>query len=133
MKEDEVADRMGLDAAVFLRFTRMCRNIFLALAVIGCAVLIPVNISQSSDADGLGYSAFTTMTPLYISLDAVWAQVVCAWAFDIIVALFLWRNYRVVLRLRRRYFESSDYQKGLHARTLMVSRFPFFLVTILFR
>lgn len=115
-----MADRIGMDATVFLRFTNMCRDIFLALTIIGCAVLIPVNISQSSGAVTKGFSAFSTMTPLYVSTDAIWAQVICAWAFDLVVVYFLWRNYRAVLALRRRHFHSLEYQNSLHARTLMV-------------
>lgn len=119
-REEDLADRIGLDATIFLRFTKMCRNIFLILSIIGCAVLIPVNISQSNSAYTKGLSAFTTMTPMNVSSDAIWSQVVCAWAFDIIVVFFLWWNYRRVLALRRRYFRSQEYQMSLHARTLMV-------------
>lgn len=65
------------------------------------------------------------MTPLNVfKPTAMWSQVVCAWVFDIIIAFFLWRNYRAVRTLRRQYFESSDYQRSLHARTLMVTDLP---------
>ena len=121
-KEPQLVDSIGLDATIFLRFTKMCRNIFVILSVIGCVVMIPVNITQSGNNDFTkSLSAFTTMTPLYVNAKAIWSQVVCAWVFDIIIAFFLWRNYKAVLTLRRRYFESSDYQRSLHARTLMVS------------
>lgn len=119
-QEEDLVDRIGLDATLFLRFARMCRNMFLALSVIGCAVLIPINISQSSGAVAQGFSAFSTMTPLYVTTEAIWSQVICAWAFDAIVIFFLWQNYRALLRLRRRYFQTPDYQMSLHARTLMV-------------
>lgn len=119
-REQDLVDRIGLDATVFLRFTKMCRNIFLVLSIIGCAVMIPVNLSQSSKGLTDNFSAFATMTPLYVSTNAIWSQVVCAWCFDIIVAYFLWRNYHGVRALRRRYFESAEYQNSLHARTLMV-------------
>jgi hypothetical protein len=33
-----------LDAVIFLRFLRMLRNIFLVITVIGCGILIPVNV-----------------------------------------------------------------------------------------
>jgi calcium permeable stress-gated cation channel len=119
-KEEDVADRIGMDATIFLRFTYMCRDIFLALTIIGCAVLIPVNLSQSQGAVTQGFSAFSTMTPMYVSTDAIWAQVICAWVVNLVVVFFLWRNYRAVLALRRRHFHSPEYQNSLHARTLMV-------------
>lgn len=121
-KESELVDCIGLDATIFMRFTKMCRNIFVILSVIGCVVMIPVNISQSNNNDFTKtLSAFTTMTPLYVTTNAIWSQVVCAWVFDIIIAFFLWRNYKAVLVLRRQFFASSDYQRSLHARSLMVS------------
>ncbi|KAL4949397.1 hypothetical protein BDW69DRAFT_188364 [Aspergillus filifer] len=121
-KEPALVECIGLDATIFVRFTKMCRNIFIFLSIIGCGVMIPVNVAESENTNDT--SAFTTMTPLYVPVNAIWSQVVCAWAFDIIIAYFLWRNYRAVLALRRKYFESTEYQRGLHARTLMITDIP---------
>ncbi|KAJ5957233.1 hypothetical protein N7501_011512 [Penicillium viridicatum] len=125
-RESQLIETVGLDAAIFLRFTKMCRNIFIFLSVIGCLVMIPVNVTQSKGAtDSSASGAFNMMTPLNISNPtAIWSQVVCAWAFDLIVVFFLWRNYRAVRNLRRQYFQSSEYQRSLHARTLMVTDIP---------
>jgi hypothetical protein len=125
-REPQLIETVGLDAALFLRFTKMCRNIFICLSIIGCLVMIPVNITQSrSTTDHSASSAFNMMTPLNIdNPTAIWSQVVCAWAFDLIVVYFLWRNYRVVRKLRRQYFQSSEYQRSLHARTLMITDIP---------
>ncbi|KAI9374680.1 hypothetical protein BJX61DRAFT_540587 [Aspergillus egyptiacus] len=120
--ESDLVDCIGLDATVFIRFTKMCRNIFILLSIIGCGVMIPLNISQSRNTNDA--NTFATMTPLYVETDMIWSQVACAWCFDIIIAYFLWRNYKAVLALRRRYFESSDYQRSLHARTLMITDIP---------
>lgn len=125
-REPQLIETVGLDAAIFLRFTKMCRNIMIILSIIGCLIMIPVNISQSQgNSFQASLSAFSTMTPLYVTNNsAIWSQVVCAWAFDIIIAYFLWRNYRAVRSLRRQYYESSDYQRSLHARTLMITDIP---------
>ncbi|KAE8351740.1 hypothetical protein BDV28DRAFT_14749 [Aspergillus coremiiformis] len=123
-REPQLVDCIGLDATVFLRFTKMCRNIFIFLSIIGCGVMIPLNLTQSNKDSKATLSAFVTMTPLYVSVEAIWGQVICAWAFDFIVAFFLWRNYKAVLDLRRKYFQSSDYQRSLHARTLMITDIP---------
>ncbi|KAJ5561755.1 hypothetical protein N7535_003784 [Penicillium sp. DV-2018c] len=125
-REAQLVETVGLDAAIFLRFTKMCRNIFICLSIIGCLVMIPVNVTQSKEpSDSSTSSTFNMMTPLNISNPtAIWSQVVCAWAFDFIVAFFLWRNYRAVRALRRKYFQSSEYQRSLHARTLMITDIP---------
>jgi hypothetical protein len=119
-REPYFVEKVGLDATVFLRFTRMCRNLFLTMSIIGCAVMIPVNVS-SSNSYGTKLSAFVLMTPQNVFGRAIWAHVICAWSFDIIIMIFLWWNYRAVARLRREYFESPEYQNSLHARTLLVS------------
>ncbi|KAJ5648196.1 hypothetical protein N7490_004568 [Penicillium lividum] len=125
-REAQLVDTVGLDAVIFLRFIKMCRNIFILMSIIGCAIMIPVNLAESkSNANYSALSVLELMTPLYVTNTmAIWSQVACAWAFDIIVVFFLWRNYRAVRVLRRKYFQSSDYQRSLHARTLMITDIP---------
>ncbi|KAJ5167978.1 uncharacterized protein N7482_003572 [Penicillium canariense] len=124
-REPQLIETVGLDAAIFLRFTKMCRNIFILFSIIGCLIMIPVNITQSNTAYSSALTTFSKMTPLSVfNQTAIWSQVVCAWCFDIILAFFLWRNYKAVRNLRRQYFQSSEYQRSLHARTLMVTDIP---------
>jgi calcium permeable stress-gated cation channel len=123
-KEDDLVDRIGLDATIFLRFTRMLRNLFLALSLIGLLITIPVNVSFSDESIKQKGNTFLLLTPQFIFGNAWWSHVVCSWAFDTILAYFLWHNYRKVRQLRREYFESPDYQMSLHARTLMVTDIP---------
>lgn len=117
-KEQDTIPQIGLDATVFLRFLRMCRNMFLVIAVLGCGILIPAYLMLS---DKFTLSWVIVITPLNAHPEAMWALVVCSWLFDITIAGFLWWNYRKVLGLRRQYFDSPEYQNSLHARTLMVS------------
>lgn len=123
-KEDVLVDKLGLDAALFLRFTRMLRDMFLVLSIIGCVVMIPANVLDRDKSITSGISTLQILTPLYVFGNGLWAQVVCAWAIDIIIAYFLWHNYRRVRQMRRTYFKSPEYQMSLHARTLMVTDIP---------
>lgn len=131
-KEALLVEKTGLDAAVFLRFTRMLRNMFLALSIVGVVVLIPANVIGSNKAyisgsSKGGQSYFVAMTPQYPNpqrLEYMWVHVVSVWAIDLIVAFFLWRNYVAVVRLRRQYFDSPEYLMSLHSRTLMVTDIP---------
>lgn len=115
--ELELVHVAGMDAAIFMRFIRMCRNMFVVLALLGCGVLVPINMTNSifKEADWL-----QKITPLNVWGGAHWATVVVAWLFNITVCGFLWWNYRKVVQLRRQYFQSEEYQHSLHARTLMV-------------
>ncbi|KAK0779175.1 hypothetical protein LTR75_015422 [Friedmanniomyces endolithicus] len=123
-KEQDLVDKVGLDAAVFMRFIRMLRDMFLTLSVLGCGVLIPLYVvTANGSADGVFF--FMRLTPLYMyGSQAFWAVVVLAYVFDIVICGFLWVNYRAVVRLRRAYFDSPDYQRSLHARTLLITDIP---------
>ncbi|KAH6610020.1 hypothetical protein Trco_000040 [Trichoderma cornu-damae] len=126
-QEEKLIHQIGMDATIFLRVMRMCRNIFLILAVIGIGVLVPVHSTSSVKFPGAetdSNSWILTITPLNVYGRPLWAQVVIAWVFDIIVCFFLWWNYRRVMQLRRKYFESEDYQNSLHSRTLMLYDIP---------
>jgi hypothetical protein len=130
--EDQYVETMGLDAAVFLRFARLCRNLFVVLAVVGCAVIIPINVingkalQEKLGQNGIGqnYNAIFLMSPKGLFGEVLWAFVGVAYLFNVIICGFLWWNYRAVYRLRRRYMESADYQTSLHSRTLMVTNIP---------
>lgn len=117
--EETLAQQIGMDATIFLRFVRMCRNMFLVLSVIGVGILVPIHITEYNKI-GPQQLWLIKLTPENTWAKAQWAQVVVAWLSNIVVAFFLWWNYRKVVALRRTYFESDDYQNSLHARTLMV-------------
>ncbi|CAA9966376.1 hypothetical protein P3342_013083 [Pyrenophora teres f. teres] len=124
--EPEYVEKIGLDATIFLRFARMCRNMFIVLAVVGCAIIIPVNISKSVEFQknfegSLGGKVIFLMTPRDLFGRIFWAFVVLAYIIDVIVCAFLWWTYRAVHRLRRQYLDSPEYQNSLHARTLMIT------------
>ena len=117
-KEADLVEKVGLDAAVFMRFTRMMRNMFLVLAIVGCAILIPTNLVSGNS------SGFNALTPLTVQGSAIWAYVVVAYLFDVVIFYFLWANYRAILRLRRTYLDSTEYQRSLHSRTLLMTDIP---------
>jgi len=124
VEEEELMYRIGMDGVVFLRFLRMSRNIFLVLSFFGCGILIPVNLAPGSNIyQGYGNVAILMrFTPQYVFGIRFWAYVACAYIFNLTIYAFLYYNYRVVVRLRHRYFQSDEYLKSLHSRTLMVSR-----------
>ncbi|KIN01834.1 hypothetical protein OIDMADRAFT_53350 [Oidiodendron maius Zn] len=124
-KEQELIALIGLDATIFLRVLRMCRNMFAIIAVVGCAILVPVNLSKGAKGvDEASTQFILRVTPLNTWGEPNWAITICAWIFNLVVCLFLWWNYRAVLRLRRQYYDSAEYQNSLHARTLMITDIP---------
>ncbi|KAI6246348.1 hypothetical protein HI914_05593 [Erysiphe necator] len=119
--EKELEDVVGLDALVFLRILAMCRNIFIATALIGCFILAPINIINGTQKNA---KFIFKVTPINTFGRANWGMAICAWLFNFIICGFLWWNYRGILELRRRYFDSPEYQLSLHARTLMLNDIP---------
>ena len=126
LKESDLVEKVGLDATIFLRFTRMCRNIFFLVTIVAIAVLLPANVISTNKNPNktINHGFLTSSTPQNVTGAALWVHVVCAWAINIIVAFFLWRNYAAVTRLRRQYFESVEYLTALHSRTLMITDIP---------
>lgn len=115
-------DMIGMDAAVFLRITRMCRNMFFCLAIVACAIILPVNLVMSPDNSfKSSLQIISWLTPINMSGRPFWAYVVCAYAFDIIICGFLWSTYRAIYQLRRTFMESPEYHNSLCSRTLMIT------------
>ncbi|KAJ3561886.1 hypothetical protein NPX13_g8772 [Xylaria arbuscula] len=124
-REQVLSEKIGVDATLFLRFTKMSRNLMVVLSIIGLAVYIPLNIVQNTQNGALDTTNFfIRLTPLGVWGAACWAHVIVSYAFDIIVCGFIWWNYRAVTRLRRDYFDSPEYQDSLHSRTLMLTDIP---------
>lgn len=126
-REAVLVQQIGMDATIFLRFMSMCRDLFLVLAFLGLAILVPVNALKSDPKLALSgsntYKWLDIITPRAVFGSAIWSQVVVAYLFDIVIAGFLWWNYRKIAQLRRAHFNSDEYQRSLHSRTLMVRVF----------
>lgn len=53
-----------------------------------------------------------------------WCHAGGTWIFSIVMYVFLWRFYVDYVKFRQEYFESEEYQKSMHARTLMIFNVP---------
>ncbi|KAF8444174.1 hypothetical protein BGX38DRAFT_1271717 [Terfezia claveryi] len=122
----DLVDKIGVDATLFLRVLKMCRNIMGILGLLGVILVIPVNvlISKKNSWVGAPTDPLILMTPRMVWGEAIWSQVVVAWVFDAIIVYMLWVNYKAVAKLRQGYFESPEYQVALSSRTLMVTDIP---------
>ncbi|KAI0109498.1 hypothetical protein GGR51DRAFT_558191 [Nemania sp. FL0031] len=122
--EKDMVAHAGMDAAIFIRVMQMCRNIFLIIAVLGTAVLLPIYWTKTILDKDSTQKWFLRLTPINVWGEPIWALVVIGYLFNIVICGFLWWNYRQIFRLRRLYFESEDYQRSLSARTLMLNDIP---------
>ncbi|GAA5992952.1 hypothetical protein JCM5350_003057 [Sporobolomyces pararoseus] len=120
--EAELMNTIGLDSVAYLRFLRMCRNMFLFIAILCCAVLIPVNVVYNLKyvkAENRNYLLMLTMEN--VRGDWLWAHVVGTYLLTLVVFWFVWRNYSAIVTLRWQWFRSKTYQESLHARSLLIT------------
>jgi hypothetical protein len=127
-REDDLVDKIGMDAIIFLRFLRFCRTTFMILAVLGCCIVIPVNVTCNRKANwekSRHWEWYALIGPEYVRDQCVYGHIVMAYAFTLIILYLLWKNYKEITELRKRYFDSPEYMNSLHARSLMVGHdFP---------
>ncbi|KAI0369019.1 DUF221-domain-containing protein [Pilatotrama ljubarskyi] len=125
-KEPELVDKIGLDAAIYLRFLRMCRWLFTAIAFLTCAVLIPVNVAYNiKHVPSKGRDVLSMLTIRDLAkTDFIFAHIVVTYAVTLVVMAFVWWHWREVVRLRRDWFRSPEYVQSFYARTLMVTEVP---------
>ncbi|EIN06583.1 DUF221-domain-containing protein [Punctularia strigosozonata HHB-11173 SS5] len=125
VKEPELVDKLGLDAVTFLRFLRMFRWLFTAVAVLCCAVLIPTDIIynlrhvKSSNRDIL-----SMMTIRGVSHDYLLVHIAASYVITGVVMFFVYVHWKAMVRLRQAWYRSPEYQETFYARTLVVQHVP---------
>ncbi|KAF9143831.1 hypothetical protein BG015_000296 [Linnemannia schmuckeri] len=125
--DSELVEKIGLDAVVFIRFIRMCRQVFIALTILGCGTLIPINVIgtiRSSNGvvpdDKIGLLTVSGIK----NLDWLWAHVGAIWAFSTVFGLAILHGYRTFLKFKVQYYESDAYQESMASRTVMLAGLP---------
>lgn len=127
--EEELLPKVGLDAVTFLKVVRMCRNIFVPIGILGCAVCIPLSVifnRKSTYADNLGTDSdpFIVMTPTLLSGNQMLGHVILGWVIDIIIIINLALTFKDILRYRKLEFEDSNHRANVINRTVMAYDIP---------
>lgn len=118
-------DKIGLDAIAYLRFLRLCRWLFTAVAVLACGILIPINVIYNlRHVDQAQRDALSMLTIRNVSGNILFAHVAASYVFTLLLMLFVWIHWKEMLRLRHQWFRSSEYTQSFYARTLMVEKVP---------
>ncbi|KAI9441650.1 DUF221-domain-containing protein [Lactarius indigo] len=122
-KEPELVDKIGLDAATYLRFLRMMRTTFSLVALVTCVVLIPVNVSYNlSHVDSSKRDVLSMLTIRDVGGNFLWAHVGMVYVITGIVIVVVWFHWTAMVRLRAQFFRSPEYVQSFYARTLIVTR-----------
>ncbi|KAF9209614.1 hypothetical protein BGZ49_002770 [Haplosporangium sp. Z 27] len=131
---DEVlVDKIGLDAVVFIRFVRMCRNVFFVMAIVGCCALIPINIVATYQAQPNGAAPTDKVSMLsmagVVDTKWFWAHVAGTWFFSLVLYYGMLHGYKTFVKFKTRYYESEAYQENVASRTIMIAGLPSSLQT----
>ncbi|KAI9455648.1 hypothetical protein F5148DRAFT_984707 [Russula earlei] len=124
-KEPELIDKLGLDAATFLRFLRMMRTIFSLVAALTCAILIPINLTYNlKNVPKESRDTLSMLTIRDVGGNILWAHVGMVYVITGVVIVVIWFHWTAMVRLRKQFFRSPEYALSFYARTLIVRRVP---------
>jgi hypothetical protein len=124
VEEPEIIDKIGFDAAAFLRFIRMMRTIFFVTAFSSCAILIPIDLWYNlsfvplSARDNLSFLTIRDVRGAYLA-----AHIAVIYIITATVIVVVRRQWSVMVNLRAKYFLSSDFLHSFDP-TLTVMHIP---------
>ncbi|RKP06737.1 hypothetical protein THASP1DRAFT_7232, partial [Thamnocephalis sphaerospora] len=129
----ELAQKIGLDAVVFLHFLRFCLRVFLMLCGIVACILLPINAAtflqgRSSVRDGTTSTDFDldklSINAVVTSKDRIWAHAVMCWVASAIIYYLGYRTFKEFIEMRQTVFASRSYADRLYTRVLMITQLP---------
>lgn len=107
--EDEIVRRIGLDAAMFLRFVRSQLTTFAIIAFFCCALLWPVYGTASNknlpddDANFVDGLQIISLSNVPVGNARLWATLIGEYFVCAVVLFFLWKDYNAYASYRREY------------------------------
>jgi calcium permeable stress-gated cation channel len=124
-KEAELVDKIGLDAATFLRFLRLMRTMFSLVAILTCVILVPVDLSYNlRNIPSSNRDLLSVLTIRDVGGNLLWVHVGMVYVITGVVIVVVWFHWTAMVRLRAKFFRSPEYIDSFYARTLIVTRVP---------
>ncbi|KAG9067618.1 hypothetical protein KI688_012403 [Linnemannia hyalina] len=130
--DNQLVDRIGLDAYVFLRFLRMSAILFSGFTLIGIPILIPLNVINGVDSrpgeDGQLPNQTPSLTRLAIGNIAdgwrLWFHLALTALFSGATIYMLWMEMQEYTRRRHAYLMSEKHAKTPQSTTILVTAIP---------
>lgn len=107
--EDEIVQRIGLDAAMFLRFVRSQLITFAIVALFCCGLLWPVYGTAGNkdlptgNVDHVGGLQVISLSNVPVGNARLWATLIAEYVVCAVVIFFLWKDYSAYADYRREY------------------------------
>jgi hypothetical protein len=96
-KEADLMHMIGLDGVTYLRALRMCRSMLLTIAILTCAVLIPINVVYNILVKSDDRGTLMILTISKVKGDWLWAHIIMTYVLTLVVFFFIWRNYEAMM------------------------------------
>ncbi|KAH9299729.1 hypothetical protein KI387_031411, partial [Taxus chinensis] len=127
MPEAELIDHAGLDSAVYLRIYLVGLKIFVPLAILAFAVLVPVNVTDMTLVNLKKDLVFSDIDKLSISnvktgSQRFWAHLAMAYVFAMWTCFVLYTEYDKVAYMRLQFLASQ--QRRADQFTVLVRNVP---------
>ncbi|KAH8828425.1 DUF221-domain-containing protein [Flagelloscypha sp. PMI_526] len=123
-KEPELVDKVGLDAVAFLRFLRLLRWLFTAVALLCGGMLIPVNVIYNLKNKKENHDLLNMITIRDVDGNALYAHVAATYLITIIICVFVFFHWRAMTKLRNDWFRSPEFVESFYSRTLAIRKVP---------
>jgi hypothetical protein len=124
-KEPELLDKIGLDAVAFLRFGRLMRWLFSGIAIICCALLVPINIVYNlKNVPAKGRDILSMLTIRDVGGSFLYAHVVATYLITFLIIYAVNHHWVQMVKLRHAWFRSPEHLQSFYARTLQVLHVP---------
>ncbi|XP_021760147.1 CSC1-like protein At4g02900 [Chenopodium quinoa] len=112
MPEPELIEHAGLDSVAYIRIYLLGLKIFIPIAVVAFAVLIPVNWTGKM-LEGAHDLTFSNIDKLSISnipwgSNRFWAHIGVAYFSTFWICYMLYREYKIIMTMRLQFIASSD-------------------------
>ncbi|KAI9228257.1 MAG: hypothetical protein DHS80DRAFT_15887, partial [Piptocephalis tieghemiana] len=121
VQEKQLARKIGLDAYVFLRYLRAGQYLFFLFALLGCAVLLPVNL----DNETIPVSGMNTLSFSHVTDDRrYWAHLILLWIFAFTTMYVMYRELMNYVQLRHAFLCSPEHRRTRQAFTILVKEIP---------
>ncbi|KAJ7099573.1 hypothetical protein B0H15DRAFT_937019 [Mycena belliarum] len=124
-KEPELVDKIGLDAATFLRFGRLMRWLFTGVAGLSCGILIPLNIIYNlRHVPTKNRDILSMMTIRDVSGNVLFVHVAVTYLITFLIMFCVYVHWVQMVKLRKAWFRSPEYLGAFYARTLTILHVP---------
>jgi calcium permeable stress-gated cation channel len=103
----------------------MLRWFFLVVTLLTCGILAPINVVYNiRNVDVKKRDFLSSLTIRDVRGDILFAHVAISYIIVIAMCVFIWFNWRAMVRLRLAWFRSPEYQQSFYARTLQIRGVP---------